>query len=155
MAVPMGRLLVQNYRTISQDPTGGKCKLESTNRVEMNPGNPCRVDPRELCTASLILANSMSELSACTSIRGPLIPVWSTRRRKVPAARSRCTTRRNMGSLRAVASNSLLAQVRRPAMKTLPNRTEKFSRVASWRQVCSAPRGTPFRTLRGLPRRRW
>lgn len=47
MAVPMGRLLVQNYRTISQDPTGGKCKLESTNRVEMNPGNPCRVDPRE------------------------------------------------------------------------------------------------------------
>ena len=47
MAVPMGRLLVQNYRTISQDLTGGKCKLEATNRVEMNPGNPCRVDPQE------------------------------------------------------------------------------------------------------------
>src|SRR5215831_717081 len=47
MAVPMGRLLVQNYRTISQDLRSGKCKLEATSRVEMNPGNPCRVDPRE------------------------------------------------------------------------------------------------------------
>jgi len=47
MAVPMGRLLVQNYRTISQDLRSGKCKLEATSRVEMNSGNPCRVDPRE------------------------------------------------------------------------------------------------------------
>jgi len=47
MAVPIGRLVVQNYRTISQDLTEGKCKLEATNRVEMNPGNPCRVDPLE------------------------------------------------------------------------------------------------------------
>lgn len=47
MAVPIGRLLVQNYRTISEDLTGGKCKLEATTRVEMSPGNPCGVDPHE------------------------------------------------------------------------------------------------------------
>jgi cysteine dioxygenase len=47
MAVPIGRLLVQNYRTISQDLGSGKCKLEPTNTVEMNPGYPCAVDPLE------------------------------------------------------------------------------------------------------------
>ena len=47
MAVPIGRLLVQNYRTVSQDLSIGKCKLESTTTVEMNPMHPCRVDPRE------------------------------------------------------------------------------------------------------------
>ena len=47
MAVPMGRLLVQNYRTISQDLRSGKCKLEATNTVEMNPEHACAVDPRE------------------------------------------------------------------------------------------------------------
>jgi len=45
IAAPIGRLLVQNYRTISQDLRSGKCKLEATNTVEMNPGHPCRVDP--------------------------------------------------------------------------------------------------------------
>jgi len=47
MAVPIGRLLVQNYRAISQDISIGKCKLESTTTVEMNPTRPCRVDPQE------------------------------------------------------------------------------------------------------------
>jgi len=47
MAVPFGRLLVQNYRTISQDLRMGRCKLEATGTVEMNPSHPCRVDPRE------------------------------------------------------------------------------------------------------------
>jgi len=47
MAVPIGRLLVQNYRTISQDLRSGKCKLEPTSTVEMNPEHPCAVDPRE------------------------------------------------------------------------------------------------------------
>jgi len=47
MAVPIGRLLVQNYRTISQDLRSGKCKLEPTNTVEMNPEHACSVDPRE------------------------------------------------------------------------------------------------------------
>jgi hypothetical protein len=47
MAVPLGKLLVQNYRTISQDLTSGKCKLEATDTVEMNPQQPCAVDPQE------------------------------------------------------------------------------------------------------------
>ena len=47
MAVPIGRLLVQNYRTISEDLRSGKCKLEAANTVEMDPVHPCPVDPRE------------------------------------------------------------------------------------------------------------
>jgi cysteine dioxygenase len=47
MAVPMGRLLVENYRTISEDLSSGKAKLEPTDTVEMNPANPCAVDPKE------------------------------------------------------------------------------------------------------------
>lgn len=47
MAVPIGRLLVQNYRTISQDLESGKCKLEATNTLEMNSAHPCAVDPLE------------------------------------------------------------------------------------------------------------
>jgi cysteine dioxygenase len=47
MAVPIGRLLVENYRTVFQDVEQGRCKLEATDTVEMNPGHPCAVDPRE------------------------------------------------------------------------------------------------------------
>jgi cysteine dioxygenase len=47
MAVPIGRLLVDNYRTISQDVEQGRCCLEATDTVEMNPSHPCAVDPRE------------------------------------------------------------------------------------------------------------
>jgi cysteine dioxygenase len=47
MAVPMGRLLVENYRTISEDLSSGKANLEPTDTVEMNPANPCAVDPKE------------------------------------------------------------------------------------------------------------
>ena len=47
MAVPIGRLLVENYRTISQDVEQGRCKLEATDTVEMNPGHPCAVDPNQ------------------------------------------------------------------------------------------------------------
>lgn len=47
MAVPIGRLLVANYRTVFQDVEQGRCKLEATDTVEMNPGHPCAVDPRE------------------------------------------------------------------------------------------------------------
>jgi cysteine dioxygenase len=47
MAVPIGRLLVQNYRTISQDLSNRKCQLEASDTVEMNAEHPCRVDPRE------------------------------------------------------------------------------------------------------------
>jgi cysteine dioxygenase len=47
MAVPEGRLLVENYRLISQDLEKGTCCLETTNTCEMNPASPCAVDPKE------------------------------------------------------------------------------------------------------------
>ncbi len=47
MAVPIGRLRVQNYRVLFQDLKAGKCRLERTNIVEMNAANPMAVDPRE------------------------------------------------------------------------------------------------------------
>ncbi len=47
MAVPIGRLLVENYRTISQDLGQGRCQLEATDTVEMNAAHPCAVDPLE------------------------------------------------------------------------------------------------------------
>lgn len=47
MAVPIGRLLVQNYRTISEDLAGGSCKIEPTDIEEMNPSQCCAVDPVE------------------------------------------------------------------------------------------------------------
>jgi cysteine dioxygenase len=47
MAVPIGRLLVENYRTISQDVDAGTCELQTTETVEMNPRQPCAVDPLE------------------------------------------------------------------------------------------------------------
>lgn len=46
MAVPIGRLMVQNYRVLYQDLQAGKCRLERTNRVEMNAANPLAVDPK-------------------------------------------------------------------------------------------------------------
>jgi cysteine dioxygenase len=47
MAVPIGRLLVQNYRVVYQDIEQGKCQLEPADTVEMNPRHPCAVDPLE------------------------------------------------------------------------------------------------------------
>ena len=47
MAVPIGRLRVENYHTISQDLTAGTCELETADTVEMNPRQPCAVDPVE------------------------------------------------------------------------------------------------------------
>ncbi len=47
MAVPIGRLLVQNYRVLQQDLDGGTCSLEPSDQVEMNVGAPCAVDPAE------------------------------------------------------------------------------------------------------------
>jgi Cysteine dioxygenase type I len=45
MAVPVGKLLVQNYRVVSQDLDAGHCHLETADTVEMKPGQPCAVDP--------------------------------------------------------------------------------------------------------------
>ena len=47
MSVPIGRLLVENYRVISQDLDKGISSLEATDPVEMNPAHPCAVDPLE------------------------------------------------------------------------------------------------------------
>lgn len=47
MAVPMGRLQVENFRVVHQDLSSGRCQLEATNTVEMNISEPCAVDPRE------------------------------------------------------------------------------------------------------------
>jgi predicted metal-dependent enzyme (double-stranded beta helix superfamily) len=47
MAVPIGRLRVENYRVISQKLEEGTCQLETAETVEMNPRQPCAVDPLE------------------------------------------------------------------------------------------------------------
>jgi cysteine dioxygenase len=47
MAVPVGRLLVENYHVVHQDIAGGKCTIKPTETVEMNMSHPCAVDPLE------------------------------------------------------------------------------------------------------------
>jgi predicted metal-dependent enzyme (double-stranded beta helix superfamily) len=47
MAVPIGRLLVENYHLVSQKLDEGSCQLETSNTVEMNPSQPCAVDPSD------------------------------------------------------------------------------------------------------------
>jgi cysteine dioxygenase len=47
MAVPMGRLMVQNYRVLFQDLKAGKCRLEKSHALQMDLENPCAVDPKE------------------------------------------------------------------------------------------------------------
>lgn len=47
MAVPVGRLRVENYRVLSQNIEEGTSQLESAEILEMNPAQPCAVDPLE------------------------------------------------------------------------------------------------------------
>ena len=47
MAVPIGRLLVENFHVVHQDIAAGKCAIKSTETVEMNAAHPCAVDPLE------------------------------------------------------------------------------------------------------------
>lgn len=47
MAVPIGRLQVENYRTVFQDIGSGRCELVPADTVEMNVSHPCAVDPLE------------------------------------------------------------------------------------------------------------
>jgi predicted metal-dependent enzyme (double-stranded beta helix superfamily) len=47
MAVPIGRLLVENFHLISQDVEHGKSQLTPTDTVEMNATHPCAVDPAD------------------------------------------------------------------------------------------------------------
>ena len=47
MAVPIGRLQVENYKVIAQDIDRGTCELHVADTLEMNPSHPCAVDPLE------------------------------------------------------------------------------------------------------------
>jgi cysteine dioxygenase len=47
MAVPIGRLQVENYHLISQSLDKGTCKLQPSDSVEMNPSHPCAVNPQD------------------------------------------------------------------------------------------------------------
>jgi cysteine dioxygenase len=47
MAVPVGRLLVENFHLVHQDLQKGRCQLEPLNTVEMNLYHPCAVDPAD------------------------------------------------------------------------------------------------------------
>lgn len=47
MAVPIGRLRVQNYRTLLEDVKAGRCEIKPSDIVEMNTTNPVAVDPQE------------------------------------------------------------------------------------------------------------
>ena len=47
MAVPIGRLQVENFHLVHQDLDGGTCRLEPTDIVEMNLAQPCAVDPAD------------------------------------------------------------------------------------------------------------
>ncbi|MGA9042442.1 MAG: cysteine dioxygenase family protein [Terriglobales bacterium] len=47
MAVPVGRLQVENFQVISQKLDEGISQLKTADTVEMNPSHPCAVDPLE------------------------------------------------------------------------------------------------------------
>lgn len=47
MAVPMGRLRVENFHLVEQDLAAGRCSLGPLNSVEMNVSHPCAVDPAD------------------------------------------------------------------------------------------------------------
>ncbi len=47
MAVPVGRLLVENFHLVHQDLQQGRCRLEPLNMVEMNIFHPCAVNPAD------------------------------------------------------------------------------------------------------------
>jgi len=47
MAVPIGRLQVENFHLVHQDLQAGRCRLEPLNTVEMNISHPCAVDPAD------------------------------------------------------------------------------------------------------------
>jgi predicted metal-dependent enzyme (double-stranded beta helix superfamily) len=47
MAVPVGRLLVQNYRVKHEDIKAGRCTIERSTQIELNPLQPTAVDPLE------------------------------------------------------------------------------------------------------------
>jgi cysteine dioxygenase len=47
MAVPIGRLQVENFHVVSQKLDQGVSQLKTADTVEMNPAHPCAVNPLE------------------------------------------------------------------------------------------------------------
>jgi cysteine dioxygenase len=47
MAVPIGRLQVENFHLVSQSIEAGTCDLTVSETVEMNAGHPCAVNPND------------------------------------------------------------------------------------------------------------
>jgi cysteine dioxygenase len=47
MAVPIGRLMVENFHLLEQDLEAGRSRLERLNSVEMNVAHPCAVNPAD------------------------------------------------------------------------------------------------------------
>lgn len=47
MAVPIGRLQVENFHLVHQDIAQGSSHLEPLNTIEMNIAHPCAVDPSD------------------------------------------------------------------------------------------------------------
>jgi predicted metal-dependent enzyme (double-stranded beta helix superfamily) len=47
MAVPIGRLQVENFHLVCQDLSAGRCTLEPLNTVEINIAHPCAVNPAD------------------------------------------------------------------------------------------------------------
>jgi cysteine dioxygenase len=47
MAAPIGKLRVENFHLVSQNLDEGTCTLETADTIEMNPLQPCAVDPLE------------------------------------------------------------------------------------------------------------
>ncbi|HXU36084.1 MAG TPA: cysteine dioxygenase family protein [Blastocatellia bacterium] len=47
MTIPMGRLLVQNFRVVDQNEVSGYCRLEPSDTVEIHQLLPAEVDPAE------------------------------------------------------------------------------------------------------------
>src|SRR5271165_2385559 len=47
MAVPIGRLNVENFHLVSQSIEEGVCDLTPTETIEMNATHPCAVDPTD------------------------------------------------------------------------------------------------------------
>jgi len=47
MAVPVGRLQVENFHLVHQDLASGRSRLEPLNTIEMNIAEPCAVNPAD------------------------------------------------------------------------------------------------------------
>ena len=58
MAIPIGRLRVQNFRVVEQKDAAGYCRLEPTNAFDIHRLMPAEVDPEEPVHQVLNLAES-------------------------------------------------------------------------------------------------